>query len=89
MISRLNLIDPHQAFVLLKNSFAIPKLTYLLRSAPAYHHVDLLQEFDKMLRDSMSNITNIEFSDEAWTQACLPSPSGGLGIRKSVDIALP
>ena len=35
MISRLNIIDPHQAFVLLKNSFTIPKMTYLLRSSPA------------------------------------------------------
>ena len=46
MVSRLNLIDPHQAFVLLKNSFAIPKLTYLLRSSPAFKQGDLLHEFD-------------------------------------------
>ena len=36
MISKLYLIDPHQAFILLKNSFAIPKLTYLVRSSPAF-----------------------------------------------------
>ena len=42
-----------------------------------------------MLRESMSNIPNIDFTDEAWTQASLPSRSGGLGIRKSVDVALP
>ena len=30
MISRLSLIDPHQAFFLLKNSCIIPKLTYNL-----------------------------------------------------------
>ena len=36
MITRLGLIDPHRAFVFLKNSFAIPKLTYLLRSSPAF-----------------------------------------------------
>ena len=42
MISRLHLIDPHQAFVLLKNSFAIPKITYLLRSSPAFQQEDLL-----------------------------------------------
>ena len=89
MISRLHLIDPHQAFVMLKNSFAIPKMTYLLRSSPAYQQDDLLQEFDLTLRNSMSSITNIEFTDDSWTQASLPARSGGLGIRKSNDIALP
>ena len=89
MISRLNLIDPHQAFVLLKNSFAIPRMTYLLRSAPAFQQASLLLEFDLIIRNSMSSITNIDFTDEAWTQASLPVRSGGLGIRKAVDIALP
>ena len=89
MISRLSQIDQHQAFVLLKNSFAIPKLTYLLRSSRAFQQVDLLQEFDITLRDAMSSIMNIEFTDDSWTQACLPARAGGLGIRKSEDIALP
>ena len=89
MISRLNLIDPHQAFVLLKNSFAIPKMTYLLRSSPAYQQVDLLDDFDIIVRNSISSITNIDFTDDSWTQVSLPVRSGGLGIRKSVDIALP
>ena len=89
MISRLNMIDPHQAFVLLKNSFAIPKLTYLLRSSPAYQQEDLLKDFDTAIRDSMSLTANVNFTDEAWTQASLPVRHGGLGIRKSGDIALP
>ena len=89
MIAKLSLLDPHQAFVLLKNSFAIPKLTYLLRSSPAFHQADLLQEFDQALRDSMSLITNVDFSEESWIQATLPTRAGGLGIRKSSDIALP
>ena len=63
MISRLNLIDPHQAFVLLKNSFAIPKMTYLLRSAPAFHQANLLLEFDMIIRNSMNSITNTDFTD--------------------------
>ena len=89
MTSKLNLIDPHQAFVLLKNSFAIPKMTHLLRSSPAYMQEDLLKEYDSEIRDSMSLITNIDFSDNAWTQASLPIQYGGLGIRKALDIALP
>ena len=89
MISRLNSIDPHQAFVLLKNSFAIPKLTYLLRSSRAFQETELLEEIDMTLRGAMSSIANIEFSDESWTQASLPVRSGGLGIRKASDISLP
>ena len=42
-----------------------------------------------ILRNSMSSITNVEFSDSSWTQASLPARSGGLGIRKSTDISLP
>ena len=34
IVSKLEMIDPHQAFFLLKHSLAIPKLTYLLRSTP-------------------------------------------------------
>ena len=89
MVSRLDVIDPHQAFVLLKHSFAIPKLTYLLRSSPAFQQEDLLKDFDTIIRASISKITNINFSEDSWTQASLPTRSGGLGIRKSVDIALP
>ena len=89
MISRLKSIDPHQAFVLLKNSFAIPKLTYLLRSSPAFQEIDLLNEIDKDLRISMSSITNVDFTEDSWTQATLPARAGGLGIRKSLDISLP
>ena len=89
MISRLNLIDPHQAFVLLKHSFAIPKLIHLLRASPAYQQEVILQEYDSTVRDAMSFIMNVDFSENAWTQASLPVRSGGLGIRKAVDIALP
>ena len=36
MTSKLEVVNPHQAFVLLKNAFAIPKLQYILRASPAY-----------------------------------------------------
>ena len=74
---------------MLKNSCAIPKLTYLLRSSPAFRQVDLLRDFDFLVRNALSSITNVDFSDVGWTQASLPVRSGGLGIRKTVDIALP
>ena len=36
MTSKLEVLNPHQGFVLLKNAFAIPKLQYVLRASPAY-----------------------------------------------------
>ena len=36
MTSKLEGLNPHQAFVLLKNAFAIPKLQCILRASPAY-----------------------------------------------------
>ena len=64
-------------------------MTYLLRSSPAFQETDLLKEIDSALRKSMSSITNVDFTDDSWTQASLPARSGGLGIRKSSDISLP
>ena len=34
MTSKLEVLNPHQAFVLLKNAFAIPKLQYVLSASP-------------------------------------------------------
>ena len=35
MVSRLQAVDNHQAFVLLRNAFSISKLQYVLRASPA------------------------------------------------------
>ena len=42
LISRLELVDPHEAFVLLKNCFSIPKLQYILRTSPTFLFQDEL-----------------------------------------------
>ena len=36
IIENLELTEPHQAFFMLKNCLSIPKLIYLLRSAPCF-----------------------------------------------------
>ena len=36
MAGRLEQIDAHEAFVLLKNCFALPKLLYILCASPSY-----------------------------------------------------
>ena len=89
MSSRLELVESHQAFVLLKNCFALPKVQYILRSSPVYKQVEELDRFDQTLISALSSITNVRFEGESLEQAVLPVRLGGLGIRLSKHIALP
>ena len=89
MISRLRVVDNHQAFVLLRNAFSIPKMQYVLRASPAYKHVVELGCFDESLRSAVASVTNVEVSGDSWVQASLPVGLGGLGCRRAGDIALP
>ena len=38
---------------------------------------------------SLQSISNVKMEGAVWQQATLPSSMGGLGVRKSVDLALP
>ena len=89
MTQRLEDIDAHDALFLLKNVYAIPKMTYFLRCAPCFKHGETLQQYDEKLRQCLQKILNVQLEDEAWEQCSLPVAKGGLGIRKASDIALP
>ena len=88
MGERLRCLTAQDTLLLLKHSFALPKLLYNLRTAPCFLS-PVLQEYDELLRSTLSGITNINFSkdDPAWTQATLPVRMGGLGIRSAVQLA--
>ena len=89
MTERLMEIDPHDAFFLLKHSFSIPKLTYLLRSAPCFNS-KVLKKYDALLKISLEKVINIKLSDRNWTfQSTLPVALGGLGVRSAVNLSLP
>ena len=49
--SKLEVMNPYQAFVLLKNVFVIPKLQYVLRASPAYLCGEELSVFGRALFD--------------------------------------
>ena len=85
---RLRSLTAHDSIILLRYSFAIPKLMYLLRSAPCFRS-SVLCEFDKCLCSIVSTITNVSMSvsDVAWKQATLPVWAGGLGFRSAVQLA--
>ena len=82
-------LSAHDSILLLRNSFAIPKLSYILRTSPCFLS-PVLKSYDDLLRSIISSITNIHFADSddsSWTQATLPIKYGGLGIRSAVQLA--
>jgi hypothetical protein len=89
MRDRLQCLDAHQAFTLLKNCLAVPKLQYLLRTCDAYNHAADLGMLDDVIRDAVQMILNVHTSDQQWSQATMPVRLGGIGIRRLVDIAAP
>ena len=89
MTSKLEVLNSHQAFVLLKNDFAIPKLQYVLRSSPAYLCREELRIFDRALFGSLGRVANVSLEGDVCKQAGFPVNFGGLGCRRAEDIALP
>ena len=89
MTSKLGVLNPHQAFVLLKNAFAIPKLQCVLRASPAYLYGEELSVVDRAVFDSIGRVANMSLEGNVCKQAGLPVTFGGLGCRRAGDIALP
>ena len=89
MGDRLQQVRAHDAILLLRHSFAIPKLLYTLRTSPCFLSPSLVA-YDDELRSILSSICNIHFDDSndpSWIQASLPVKSGGLGLRIAVQLA--
>jgi len=88
MGDRLQHFSAHDALLLLRNSFSIPKLLYTLRTSPSFLS-PALATYDESLKSIVSSITNINFADgdPAWLQASLPVGVGGLGLRSAVQLA--
>ena len=61
LVSKLKIIDNHQAFILLKNCFALSKLQYMLRASSAYSHMEDLEKFDDALIAAQDAVTSIKF----------------------------
>ena len=73
--------------MLLCYSLAVPKVEYVLRSAPCFYST-LLESFDCELRSTLSDVLNISFEMEStWLQASLPVKFGGIGVRSVVMLA--
>ena len=87
MGDRLSLLSSHDALVLLHHSFAIPRVLFVLRTAPCFLS-PLLEAFDELLRSILTRVINIPLDDEsAWLHASLPVRAGGIGVRRAVRLA--
>ena len=85
---RLRLLHSHDDLCLLKNALALPKVLYVLRTAPCFDS-PILPELDSLQKSLLEDICNVHLSDEAWAQASLPVRAGGLGIRRFTKLATP
>ena len=88
MGNRLCHLRAHDTYCLLRHSFALPKLLYILRTSPCSKSPEL-RRFDLLLRSPLGMIANINIADNdiAWAQASLPVGSGGLGVRYATQLA--
>ncbi|XP_047984053.1 uncharacterized protein LOC125224669 [Leguminivora glycinivorella] len=86
---RLKKLSAHVALVLLRICFAVPRLTYFLRTVPAWLRPEELDSFDVVLREAVESLLNVSLNPDQWDLASLPIRSGGLGIRRARDVCLP
>ena len=89
MNDRILLLDGHSGLFLLKNAFSLPRLMFILRSAPCNHHPELLAEYDVISHSTTEALCNVHFDNNSWSQAKLHVRYGGLGLRTAADLALP
>jgi len=83
---RLVKLSAHEAFFLLKNSLAIPRLQYLLRTAPCFLSSEILH-LEEEVKNTLSRVLNLRLDREAWIQASLPVRWGGIGVRSASTLA--
>ena len=84
---RLLHLSKQDTLFLIRCALAIPKTLYLLRTAQCFHS-PLLEVFDQEFRSLLNLTLNIPFEDHhTWLQATLTVGCGGLGVRKSVQLA--
>ena len=89
MSGRLEYIDAHPAFFLLRNCPSMPRLLFKPRSSSCYQLHSELSQLDETLRQAASTVCNVNFHDIGWQQSTLPFAQGGLGLSSAVNVSLP
>ena len=81
------MLSHHMMLLLLWSSFVISKVLYILRTAPSFLSPELAG-IDALLRHLFCSILNVAMKDDSTLlQANLPVSCGGIGIRRSVQLA--
>ena len=76
----------HDALTIIRHSLWVPRLMYCLRTSQITDN-NLLENFNKVLRDSLAEIINVDITDRGWLQAQLPLRYGGLGLTNVAQLA--
>jgi len=88
-LDRLQKINSHMAYNIIKYCLFVPKFTYVLRCCQLWKYPILLQKLDDIVKHTLVSIINIPLDNRSWSQASLPIRLGGLGIRKISCVSLP
>ncbi|XP_073944805.1 uncharacterized protein [Choristoneura fumiferana] len=84
----LTQLSAHVALTLLRNCFSMPRMVYLLRTAPTWLFEDEVKQLDDTIRGALEGVINVHLDDPQWCQAALPVRCGGLGVRRVHDVGL-
>ena len=87
--SRIPYLDSHTGLFILTHFTSAPRLNYLMRSSPSYQCPRALEQIDAEVQEAAIKVTNARLEGKAWTQATLPTRTGGLGLRSVQALALP
>ena len=88
VVSRLGeLQDSQMECTLLRSCLALPKVSYILRTCPPppppFINNDVLECFNDLMQQTLSDIAGCPVSNWAWLKASLPTSLGGLGLRRT------
>ena len=74
LLEKLSTLEnAHSEFVLLRSCFALPKISYLLRTCPPTpESLTEWERFDGAVRCAMNDLLATSLTDQAWQQAELP-----------------
>ena len=89
MSSRIESIDAHPTFFLLRNCLSMPRLLLKLRRSPCYRMHSELTQFNEKLRQPAFTVCNVNFGDTGWQQSTFPVAQGCLGLSSAVNVSLP
>ena len=73
--------DPQIGLRLVRSCAGFCRLVYSARVVCPDAHQPALQEFDSIIKETISDLTGLSFSDRQWAQAGRSFKTAGLGLR--------